>query len=155
AAIGLGLQTLVRAVEAHPPDLAAVARQVAELRGLAQDVMNVASRRAHGLRPSVLDQLGLASALQSAAERWHAEWGVEVALVATPLPRLDPPAAIALYRVAEEAAAHAAGHLALFLRSTPAGVELRIVDDNPDTTVDLVAIRERLAGVGGQLSVSA
>jgi len=94
------------------------ARTVKAARGQARDLHQVATRAlaevrrlAWGLRPSVLDDLGLAAAL----ERYAADFGrtrdVAVALETTGLEDRMPPAVeTALYRIMQEALSNVARH---------------------------------------------
>jgi signal transduction histidine kinase len=103
--------------------------------------------------------------LRSAAARWTVEHGLPVSFAADGLPPpLISPQDVALFRVAEEAVANAARHanasrVDLRLRGWEGALELEIVDDgrgfDPTSTIalSLVAMRERLSAMGGQLEI--
>ncbi|MGW0814651.1 HAMP domain-containing sensor histidine kinase [Streptomyces viridiviolaceus] len=91
-------------------------------------------RIARRLRPGVLEELGLASALRSlAAEYTH--HGLTVRHhVSGDLPELTPESELVIYRVAQEALTNTARHAAadraeLTLRRAPDGVELLVRDN--------------------------
>lgn len=167
AAVSLGLGALARAGADESLDHAAVRRRALALQALVRGVADVVSRRAHGLRPSALDELGLVAALRSAAVRWREELGVEVTVVAEDVPRLTATVGITLYRVAEEAVINAGGHagaahVALFVRGRAGAVELRVLDSSRESRpaegagdgLGLVSMRERLSLIGGKLTVT-
>jgi signal transduction histidine kinase len=87
------------------------------------------------LRPSLLDHLGLASALQWYVEEVSREAGLEPRLhIGKDLERLPPDLEIALYRLVQESVSnvvrHAkARHLDLTLERTARGLELTVSDD--------------------------
>lgn len=166
AAINLGLEALARGC-ASGADHTAVRRQVDDLQGLVRGVIGVVERAAVGLRPAALDELGLVPALQSAAGRWRDALGVEVAVLAGPLPLLAPAEEVALFRVAEEAVANAARHaragrVELRLGQRGEALELCVVDDGVGfdaagaergSGLGILRMRGQLALVGGRLIV--
>jgi signal transduction histidine kinase len=85
------------------------------------------------LRPSQLDQLGLAAALEELATAYTSRLGVAVTSDIAPVP-LDAPIEHALLRIAQEALANAVRHgdartITLALRPADDRVELLIADD--------------------------
>ncbi len=92
-------------------------------------------RLARRLRPGVLEDLGLVSALTSLTSDFATHTGLEVRCrCATDLPQLDRDTELVLYRVAQEgltnAVRHAeAAHVELTLSRTPAAVVLLVEDD--------------------------
>lgn len=155
-------------------DLAAAerARLVAIARGLLKELRGVIA----GLRPTLLDDLGLAAALQSLADGLRAD-GYRVSV------RLDPDAArlphaieTALYRVAQEAVANVRKHagagcavtIELDLAESRAGV-LRVRDTGQGPPaggrrgvaagdgnhVGIEVMQERMAAIGGSLEWTA
>lgn len=138
--------------------LAAIARDlVGELRGVIR-----------GLRPTVLDDLGLEAGLRTLAEALEAE-GYDLRLaIASDVARWPGHVETALYRVAQEALSnirkHAGGPCAVTLelaaRQDEASPFLRIADhgrgpqaglaaDQPRFGIDVM--RERMAAIGGTL----
>ncbi len=122
-----------------------------------------------GLRPSVLDDLGLGPGLESLARSLtglHVEVDVQVAPE-----RLPPHVEVALYRIAQEALQNVVKHaeasrVRVSLLPVPAGVRLAVDDDGrgiaPDgeTVSDegpsygMVGMRERAELIGARLRVA-
>jgi two-component system sensor histidine kinase UhpB len=118
------------------------------------------------LRPGVLDDLGLVSALTSLVTEHARLTGAEVCRrLSTDLPPLGPEAELVVYRVAQEAltnvARHAdAGRVCVDLAPTLAGdaVELRVLDDGSGLGdgregAGIRGMRERAMLVGATLTV--
>ena len=97
---------------------------VAELRGIAK-----------GLRPSILDDLGLEASISQLLAEAGARTGIETTLGVTGTPsRLPPPVELALFRIAQEALSNAERHasatrVAVGLDFGPSGVRLLVTDD--------------------------
>lgn len=145
--------------------------RVRTLRQAASLAVEELRRMARGLRPSVLDDLGLPEALRQYARdyaRTH-EIAVDVHVQETALPRLPGAVETALYRIAQEAmtntAKHAtARHLSLVLTYGAAAVSLVIEDDGRgfelegrrgDATegLGIAGMRERAALLHGTLEI--
>lgn len=163
-ALTLGLQA-ARDRGADPPDLARLQRAAEEV---ARGVHDVALR----LRPTALDDFGLAAALRSAVEEWARGAGAEVTLDAAGLgpARLPPEVETALYRVVQEAVHNALkhagprrvsvlverrnGHATVIIEDDGAGFDAgALLAHPPAGRLGLVGMRERLALVGGTLEV--
>jgi signal transduction histidine kinase len=136
-----------------------------ELVRLSDDVHTL-SRQLH---PSILDDLGLADALRSEAERFSRDERVDIDLrLVEPPPGLAAETALCLFRVAQEAlrnvARHArASHVEIVLREADGGLELGLQDDGVGfdagarrqrTGIGHVSLRERLHLVGGRLEIT-
>ncbi|GAB3029598.1 histidine kinase [Nocardioides flavus (ex Wang et al. 2016)] len=155
----LGLKQLEsRAPAALVPDLAAV-RESART-GL-DDVRRVARR----LRPGVLEDLGITSALAALATDFADHSGASVRRSFAPgLPALRPEAEVVLYRVAQEALTNAARHaeaseVELSLQKVGQHVVLEVRDDGRgfaglEEGSGLMGMRERAALVGAELAVT-
>jgi two-component system sensor histidine kinase UhpB len=163
AAVAVGIQSLAKGLEGPEVDRAALRARAQGLIELVRGAYDLVQGRAQGLRPSALDDLGLLPALRSAVGRWGEQHGLPVELRAEGRPpRPGAALGIVLYRVAEEAVANAARHagasrVVVRLRADPERVELAVADDGRGFEVgtsDLLAMRERLALVGGQLEVA-
>jgi two-component system NarL family sensor kinase len=139
-------------------------------------VLGEVRRISHGLRPALLDDLGLAAALEHLAEEFAEHSGMPVAF--TSRGALDGlPAAVStvLFRIAQEALTnierHAgASHIELALERTrsrvaPGRVLLTVIDDgagfdaqgvetHPQRGIGLRNMAERLDAIGGTLGIS-
>lgn len=114
------------------------------------------------LHPPPLDELGLAGAVRSLADRFAGE--LVVSVEATPaLPAMSAAVELAAYRIAAEAITNAARHSgASSCRVTLAAgaeLELRVVDDGDGLPADvsegvgLPSMRERAAALGGSCTI--
>ncbi len=126
-------------------------------------------RIARELRPEMLEQLGLVSALTELSRKFAEATGIQVERrFATDLPALSDDSELAVYRVAQESltniARHAdASHAEIALQAGPESVVLRVIDDGrgipaADPFVlnghgGLRGMRERAMLVGGALAV--
>jgi len=124
-------------------------------------------RIARELRPEMLEQLGLVSALTELSRRFAASSGIRVERRFAPeLPPLSEEAELAVYRVAQESLTNVARHsgasrVELVLERGVGSVVLRVADDGRgiDETAalnghgGLRGMRERALLVGGALAV--
>jgi two-component system sensor histidine kinase UhpB len=123
------------------------------------------------LRPSILDELGLVSALSSMIDDWnshHEDLFCSFEHV-WPLPDLPPEAAINVFRIVQEALTNVVRHASassvsvrLRARDDDGGLRLEIEDDgtgfDPATIrrgLGLVGIEERVRAMGGSFSLAA
>jgi PAS domain S-box-containing protein len=123
--------------------------------------------RALDLHPAILDDLGLAAALQWLCERQSQRAGVPIRLHEVgPLPAVPPAAALACFRIAQEAINNALRHgepanVDLTLSFADGALELQVRDDGSGfvplegahTSLGLVGMRERAEQLGGRLTV--
>ena len=134
-------------------------------------VLGEVRRISHDLRPTLLDDLGLAAALEHLAGEFSQHSGMPVAFAATgDAERLPPPVATVLFRIAQEALTnierHAgARHIDLALQRGRGRVLLTIADDgagfdaegvatHPQRGIGLRNMVERLDAVGGHLDIA-
>jgi PAS domain S-box-containing protein len=161
---------LRRQVERAARSAPGAQQQLHDARDLADALIGELRTVAFRLRPPDLDDLGLVASLERlAAEASRRGTTVELHVVkdATPLP---PAAALAFYRVAQEALTNAerhghASHVTLRLSLEPGVTSLRIEDDGvgfdvqqADSETDqvhlgLVGMRERMQIIGGALQI--
>jgi two-component system sensor histidine kinase UhpB len=152
---------LKRAEQRAPADLAA---DLALLRESTREGLDDVRRVARQLRPGVLEDLGLASALASLASDFAEHSGASVRRVVTPgLAPLPPEAEVVVYRVAQEALTNAARHagareVVLSLTRLGDRVVLEVADDGCgfDDRLEgagLRGMRERARLVEGTLAV--
>jgi two-component system sensor histidine kinase UhpB len=126
-------------------------------------------RIARELRPEMLEQLGLVSALTELSRKFADSSGIRVERrFATGLPPLSDDSELAVYRVAQESLTNIARHadasrVEIALHPGPDSVVLRVIDDGrgiptPDPFAlnghgGLRGMRERALLVGGALAV--
>jgi two-component system NarL family sensor kinase len=140
-----------------------------------QDVLAELRRISHNLRPALLDDLGLAQALEHLGREWSARTAVRVvtqcaADAAPSTPPLPGAVETAIFRVAQEALgnieAHASAHLVqIRLHRDSAALELHVQDDGCGFDADRVArsaraglglthMRERIEQLGGDFTLT-
>jgi PAS domain S-box-containing protein len=141
---------------------------IALVESTADAIVNVLSE----LRPPMLDELGLLSALEWYAREFSTRTGIEVSVVGDDRMRRAPPQAeIALFRIAQEAlnnvAKHARAREVDIELSSNGECELSVSDDGvglhplpqgegrPSTTLGMVTMRERAESIGGRFEILA
>jgi signal transduction histidine kinase len=146
---------LMEKTDSHSP----IAERI--LRTLDATVTSV-QRISSELRPSILDDLGLAAALESEARLFEIRTGIECELSLADA-AIDPRAATAIYRIVQEALTNVARHsnasrVEIRLRQRDGELLLDIRDDGRGVTgaemsdpasLGLVGIRERADLMGG------
>ncbi|MFC7494211.1 MULTISPECIES: sensor histidine kinase [unclassified Nocardioides] len=153
---------LKQAERRAPADLAA---DLALLRESTRAGLDDVRRVARQLRPDVLDDLGLASALAALASDFGQHSGASVRRVVTPgLPELPREAELVIYRVAQEALTNAARHaradtVELSLTRVGRHVVLAVADNGHGFDVSrdgagLRGMRERARLVTGDLTIA-
>ncbi len=170
AAVLLSLELLE---DELPEALTSVRQRLERSRTLAASTLSELRALIAGLRPALLDDLGLAPALRAYAAQRLEEQGTVVDVSVSLPHRLPPTVEIALFRIVQEAlnnvAKHAqARHVAVQLTETDGGVMATIVDDGLGFDTDrvradarhgehvgLLGMRERAELLGGQLTISA
>lgn len=158
------LLRLEAAREAAPPELEA---ELAETKALANQAMRELLSLARQLRPTALDDLGLAAATAGQVEQL-ARGDIEAEFVAEgDFSNLGDDAQLVVYRVAQEALSNAtrhsgAEHVAVSLRrgGSDGGVELEVADDGCGFAFDesegglgIAGMRERALLIGGELTI--
>jgi len=158
-----GLLLRLEAVrEAAPPELEP---QIAETRAVANKAMEELLSLARQLRPTALDDLGLAAAIAGQVEGLRRP-GLDAELHAEgDFSDLDDDAQLVLYRVAQESLSNAARHSAasrvdVSLRRNAGAVELTVADDGrgfafeqSERGLGIGGMRERALLVGGELTI--
>ncbi|WP_243058082.1 sensor histidine kinase [Nocardioides sp. SR21] len=153
---------LKRIEQQLPPDLG---EELATLRESVREGLDDVRRVARQLRPGVLEDLGLASALASLASDFAAQSPAAVQRQVAPgLPPLSPESELVVYRVAQEALTNAARHsgatsVVLCLSRVGGSVVLEVTDDGRgfDPTIagaGLRGMQERARLVGADLTIS-
>lgn len=165
-ALGLqGLETVER--------LGDVKARTAELRALVAKTLEEVNLLARGLRPSILDDLGLVAALERYVKGYEAATGLHIGFYVQGFDgkRLPPHLEIAVYRIAQEALTNVAKHaqarnVSVLLERRGQAVVAVIEDDGQGFDVDtirhsrdngpglgLIGIEERVALLGGTVTV--
>jgi signal transduction histidine kinase len=156
---------LSAAADAIATDPAGAAKQIARAQELAAGALDETRNAIAGLRPPVLDDLGLAASLESLA-RSTPLLNVQVNTMTTVLPEHVE---TAVYRIAQEALQNvmkhaSAAHVQLRLSVSPGAVLLEVSDDgvgfDPATTPEragpvgygLPGMQQRAELLGGQLT---
>lgn len=129
-------------------------------RGSLDEIRRIARR----LRPGVLEELGLSSALKSLTSEVPSHDGLTVrARLETDLPQLDPETELVVYRVAQEGLTNTIRHASaenaeIILRRSACGVELLVRDDGRGLRgaaegAGIRGMRERALLVGAELTI--
>lgn len=146
-------------------------RKIIETQKLVEQSVESVHRFAMGLRPTMLDDLGLVPALRTCARDFmeQTKLPVQLELPVNLKPLADGPA-VALYRVARAALANAARHaeateVRLSLRQTQRTLHLEIADNGigfkvkcaqskkKTNRLGLIGMRERIEMIGGRFSI--
>jgi two-component system sensor histidine kinase UhpB len=141
----------------------------AETKEAVRQALEEVRRIARELRPEMLEQLGLVSALTELSRKFADSSGIQVERRFAPgLPPLSDDSELAVYRVAQESLTNIARHadasrVEIALQPGPDSVVLRVIDDGrgiptPDPFAlnghgGLRGMRERALLVGGALAV--
>ncbi|MBI5109481.1 MAG: sensor histidine kinase [Rhodocyclales bacterium] len=122
--------------------------------------------RALDLRPALLDDLGLASALDWLCRQQAKRSGITISFTASPLPTLPPDLATAIYRIVQEGITNTLKHadasrMEIAVLTTDGNVAVSIIDDGRGFDSDVVApgvglpgMRERVDTLGGHLGLA-
>jgi signal transduction histidine kinase len=121
--------------------------------------------RALDLRPALLDDLGLASALDWLCRQQEKRSGITISFTASPLPTLPPDLATAIYRIVQEGITNALKHAAasrieVSVLAADNNVDVSITDNGHGFDSNIVApgvglpgMRERVDTLGGRLNL--
>ena len=137
-------------------------------KGLAEQSLRALRDMAMGLRPSMLDDLGLGSALQWQARQFAKQTGIPVNVQIDRMPaRVPEPHRTCIYRVVQEALTNCARHakaqsIDIVISGQPDGISLSIRDDgvgfDPSNVkgrgLGLVGMQERVMELGGRLTIT-
>ena len=146
-------------------------KSISQTQRLVEKSVNIVHRFACELRPAVLDDLGLIPALHSFMKSFTEETGIRVSLAAfAGVEKLSNAKRTVLYRVAHEALTNVARHaqasrVETSIQRLPKAVCMQIKDNGKGFDLQrvlfvgrckrlgLLGIRERVAMVGGKLTV--
>jgi signal transduction histidine kinase len=168
-ALGVGLSGVEQVIAQNP---ALAQQQIAELKSMTMRAIDNLRQFIYDLRPSVLDDMGLTSAVRWVAEQYSERLGIQVDFQVIGTKRQLPArVATVLFRIAQEGlnnvARHAqATHAWVRLEFAPTAVTLTIEDDGRGFVVDqvldihgdrrawgLLGVQERVALVGGKFTI--
>ncbi|NLG69671.1 MAG: sensor histidine kinase [Firmicutes bacterium] len=149
-----------------------VRRQMARLRSLVKETLTELRHVIFDLRPMVLDELGLVSAVRRYADYISTLGGPPVEVVVHGVERrFDPPLEVAAFRVVQEAVANARRHgapsrIAVHLEIGDSFLQLTVKDDGrgfePEEayrrarergSIGLISMEERVKLFGGRFSI--
>ncbi len=145
------------------------ASTVRDLHGLLDRVEGQLRRLSRELRPTILDDLGLAPALEWLAQGVAQRTGLTVTVEA-PIDRMPPPVETALYRVIQEALTNATRHaraakIEVKVWEEDSTIHATVRDDGEGFDVEaalarrgerglgLIGMRERVEALGGQFVI--
>jgi signal transduction histidine kinase len=164
-AIGMDLNSVAGQLEPSHPELAAM---LARARTTLVDTVQLKRRIVEDLRPSLLDNLGLAAALQSYCADYARVTGLDCdVLVEGDIDSAGPMHAIALFRIVQEALNNiakyaSARNVIVHLERDADAIALEVSDDGVGIAPDaftrakshgLLGMRERALLLGGKLEV--
>jgi signal transduction histidine kinase len=150
------------------PDPQALHEKAASMEGLIDATIQIVQRLSGELRPGILDDLGLAAAMQWQAEEFRKRTGIPCGVRPGPDDiSLDRGRSTAIFRIFQEALTNVARHagateVTASLEVSEASVVLKVQDNGrgikPEeiaspTSFGLIGIRERVHFLGGQVDI--
>jgi signal transduction histidine kinase len=157
-------------LRARPDDSAGIAASAQRIAATSERLYALVKRMLRQLRPMTLDSLGLVPALQELCEHWEEQTGVSCGFFPFAVPDdLDDPTCITLFRLVQEGLTNVGRHanasqvrVELRRGDPDRQLILRIEDDgcglpaggDRQTGFGLTGMRERVAGLQGQLRIS-
>ena len=157
---------MLRRAEHQAPEASPLRSELREIGEIAQTALDNVRGLSQTLHPSILDELGLESAIEWYLSTAGKQLGVEVSYVrATPAVPVDAVVAIHVYRVLQEALSNVARHSGarvarVTLRFDPGVLVLEVADEGRGIDrggrrgLGLVAMRERAELLGGSIDFS-
>lgn len=164
-AINMDLNWIQRRLPDAPRE---VRERVQRVMQLLTETVELKHQVIEGLRPSHLDNLGLAFAMRSHCREFTRRTGLPCEVeVHEDFDDLDPASSIAFYRIAQEALTNITKHaqatrVRISLTREPDGLHLRILDDgigladeslNKPKSHGIVGMRERMRQMGGRFHI--
>lgn len=168
AALSVGLETLSQCAELTAANI----ESVVALKKLTAQLLDDTHRLAVDLRPTALDQTGLVGSLAEYVREFSARTGVSAHFDAVDVPsRVRPEAALAVYRIVQEALTNVARHaqasradvliarrngsLIAIVEDDGRGVDVRASSEDAarGLRLGLFGMRERAELVGGHLTI--
>jgi signal transduction histidine kinase len=140
--------------------------RIRECRVLLEQTLQAVRDLAMGLRPSMLDDLGLGAALEWQAREFARRYDIPVnVLLEAPLEQLSETQKTSIYRVVQEALTNCARHaharsIGIRLKQAGEALELAVADDGVGMQQEgrgnglgLIGIQERIRELGGVFSI--
>jgi PAS domain S-box-containing protein len=162
------VQRRVRSSNGHAPE--GVEAQLSSISKSLQETIETTRRICTELRPPLLDQLGLAPAIESLARDFEARTGIMCdLLLADCEPKVSEATAVATFRILQEVLTNVARHsgateVQIELTCPHDELQLRVADNGRGITreelqrpcgLGLLGMRERAAAVGGNVEIAA
>lgn len=164
AVIHMDLRWLNKKIPAHEKELLG---KVASALTLVKQATGTVQRVSSGLRPVVLDDFGLAAAVDHAVTQFRDQTGMKTSLRIEQAIDLDKNTSIALYRILQEALTNVIRHanattLQVSLLRTEDAVQLTVKDNGRgisneqmrNGSLGILGMRERASFIGGRLEIS-
>ena len=161
-ALKMDIAWVIRRVTAN----AQVTEKLAEMARSCDEIIGSVRRISAELRPGILDDLGLAAAIEWQVEEFTKRTGIPCALLSTlGHPQLERDLATAVFRIFQEAltniARHAsASHVRVALELERGRIKLEVEDDGVgipesagNTSLGLLGMRERARRLGGECDI--
>jgi signal transduction histidine kinase len=159
---------VARRLAADPIDPPALVERLEAMSRSIDGVLHTVRRIATDLRAGVLDDLGLAGAIEAQARELAARSGLAIELALDQPPAVGPAAATAVFRAVQELLTNIVRHAgarraSISLREAGGFLELRVRDDgagiDPEairgaSTLGLLGIRERALAYGGNFEIA-
>jgi signal transduction histidine kinase len=162
--------TLLGRLRRHLPADTPLGSELEQVRGIAQQALDRIRHRSQWLHPGVLDDFGLARALEGCVEQFQQQTGIQTHLVAAgPLDAVREDCAIHVYRIVQESLSNAArhsgspdawvritcgdGNLELAVEDRGTGISKQASAADPARGMGMVSMRERAELIGGELEV--
>ncbi len=164
SALGMELGRLESLSQSSRPEFH---EKIAEVKQMNSDVIRALKDLATGLRPAMLDQLGLAPALRSHAREFERRTKVSTDFrLQGELDSIPEPHRTCIYRIVQEALNNcgrhaAASNVTISLTGEPDSIRLTVRDDGrgfdsakrSETGLGLIGIAERVRDLNGKLKV--
>lgn len=167
----LGLRLVEASLSRPDVDVDDARRRLVDLRELIADGIRRTRELAFDLRPTVLDDIGLVTALHRLKEDLTARTGQRIELDAAALPpeeRLPAEVETVIYRVVQEALTNVVrhaqastasvtliprdGHLRVFIEDDGAGFDMNVQPDRPHLGIE--GMRQRAELIDGSVSIT-
>ena len=152
----------------HAPESSPLRGELREINLIAQEALDKVRGLSQALHPSILEELGLDSAIDSFLSNVERQLGLQVTYQRSgPRLTLDPAVSIQVYRVLQEALTNVARHAqttqaTVGLTTTDSMLELTVTDHGMGitaptpgrVTTGVISMRERAALAGGTLDIA-